>query len=359
MTSLRRHNQQTIAWFNDLNKRGLLDLDPPYQRRSVWNQAYKDAFIDTILIQYPSPAIFLYQEISPDGQTKMHVVDGKQRLTSIFEFVAGAFPVAETAQTTQLRGKYFEQLPVDVKTSFWTYEFSVEYLPTNEEALINGIFERINKNTAKLTRQELRHARFSGLFITSAEQLADWMLKKLPENFPRFDSQSRKQMKDVELVASLLLLLEEGVSGYSQDDLDKAFSDRDVAWEAAADTEQRFREVIELVAALVILPEEVPLSRTRLRNQADFYSLFGAIAGCFKTNDPVLQEDKTLLAERLIRFLDDVDDDVRRQQNEAAARYLNAARSNSNDLGQRTHRVNALMAVLKGRQNDHAVSDSQ
>jgi uncharacterized protein with ParB-like and HNH nuclease domain len=87
MANLRRHNQQTIAWFNDLNKRGLLDLDPPYQRRSVWNQSYKDAFIDTILIQYPSPAIFLYQEISPDGETKLHVVDGKQRLTAIFEFV--------------------------------------------------------------------------------------------------------------------------------------------------------------------------------------------------------------------------------------------------------------------------------
>jgi uncharacterized protein with ParB-like and HNH nuclease domain len=183
MANLRRHNQQTIAWFNDLNKRGLLDLDPPYQRRSVWNQAYKDTFIDTILIQYPSPAIFLYQEISPDGQTMLHVVDGKQRLTAIFEFVSGEFPVPETAQTTQLRGKSFEQLAADVKTNFWTYEFSVEYLPTNEEGLINGIFERINKNVAKLTRQELRHARFSGVFITAAEQLADWMIKQLPDNF--------------------------------------------------------------------------------------------------------------------------------------------------------------------------------
>ncbi len=76
MPQTRRHNQQTIAWFNDLNKRSLLDLDPPYQRRSVWNQAYKDAFIDTVLLQYPSPAVFLYQEISPDGETKMHLVDG-------------------------------------------------------------------------------------------------------------------------------------------------------------------------------------------------------------------------------------------------------------------------------------------
>jgi hypothetical protein len=252
MANLRRHNQQTIAWFNDLNKRGLLDLDPPYQRRSVWNQAYKDAFIDTILIQYPSPAIFLYQEISPAGETKLHVVDGKQRLTAIFEFVSGAFPVPETAETTQLRGKYFEQLSADVKTAFWTYEFSVEYLPTNEEALINSIFERINKNTAKLTRQELRHARYSGLFLSATEQLAEWMAKQLPENFPRFDSQSRKQMKDVEIVASLLLFLEEGVGGYSQDDLDKAFSDRDIVWEDAVDIEQRFRGTIEFIAALIV-----------------------------------------------------------------------------------------------------------
>jgi Protein of unknown function DUF262 len=348
VANLRRHNQQTVAWFNDLYTRGLLDLEPPYQRRSVWNQAYKDAFIDTILIQYPSPAIFLYQEISPEGQTKMHVVDGKQRLTSIFEFVSGVFPVAETAQTSQLRGKYFEQLPVDVKTNFWTYEFSVEYLPTNEEGLINGIFERINRNTAKLTRQELRHARFSGLFITAAEQLAEWMTKQLPDNFPRFESQSRKQMKDVELVAGLLLLIEDGIGGYSQDDLDRAFSDRDVEWEDAADTEQRFREVTDFVNQLVLLPQQESLLRSRLRNQADFYSLFGAINELIEVADPALNTSKDELASRLRSFVEIVDDDVSRVKNEAATRYLNAARSNSNDLGQRKQRVETITTVLRG-----------
>ena len=50
----RRQNFQTISGFWDLYRRELLDLDPPYQRRSVWNQAYKDAFVDTILMQYPA-----------------------------------------------------------------------------------------------------------------------------------------------------------------------------------------------------------------------------------------------------------------------------------------------------------------
>ena len=91
----RRQNFQTISWFWDLSKRGLLDLDPPYQRRSVWNQAYRDSFVDTILLQYPAPAIFLYEEVSPEGISKYHVVDGKQRLTAVFDFALGQFPVSE------------------------------------------------------------------------------------------------------------------------------------------------------------------------------------------------------------------------------------------------------------------------
>lgn len=168
----RRQNFQTISWFWDLKRRNLLDLDPPYQRRSVWNQSYKDSFIDTILMQYPAPAIFLYEEVSSDGTSTYHVVDGKQRMTAVFEFVTGLFPVADDSLVSHLRGKYFEQLNEDDRTAFWTYQFSVEYLPTNEETIINTIFERINRNTAKLTRQELRHARFSGAFVTTAEDLA-------------------------------------------------------------------------------------------------------------------------------------------------------------------------------------------
>jgi uncharacterized protein with ParB-like and HNH nuclease domain len=87
----RRQNFQTISWFNDLNKRQLLELEPPYQRRSVWNQAYKNDFIDTVLRQFPAPAIFLFEEISAEGTSKYYVVDGKQRLTAIFESLPAYF----------------------------------------------------------------------------------------------------------------------------------------------------------------------------------------------------------------------------------------------------------------------------
>ncbi len=46
---------QDITWFLDLKEKGQLDLDPPYQRRSVWSPRDKRFFIDTVLNNYPAP----------------------------------------------------------------------------------------------------------------------------------------------------------------------------------------------------------------------------------------------------------------------------------------------------------------
>src|SRR5436190_4808100 len=106
----RRQAPQTISWFYDLYTRGLLDLDPPYQRRSVWNIAYRQFFVETILLHYPAPAVFLYEDIKPDGSALYSVVDGKQRLTTLFGFVDGSFPIADNSILERYQGKYFGQL---------------------------------------------------------------------------------------------------------------------------------------------------------------------------------------------------------------------------------------------------------
>ena len=64
-----------------------------------------------MLLGYPTAAVFLYEEIDPSGITRYNVVDGKQRLTTILEFVKGRFPVAEDSKIEHLRGKYFEHPP--------------------------------------------------------------------------------------------------------------------------------------------------------------------------------------------------------------------------------------------------------
>jgi hypothetical protein len=343
----RRLNFQTLAWFNDLYLRELLDMDPPYQRRSVWNQNFKDYFVDTVLLNYPAPAIFLYEEMNPDGRSMYHVVDGKQRLTTLFEFTTNSFPVAENSEIQSLRGTYFNKFDDGMRRAFWSYQFLLEYVPAEDPKVITAIFDRINRNVAKLSAQELRHARLDGIFISAAEELTTWMGEQLPPGFPRFADQSRKQMKDTEFSALLLLLLEEGPRGYSQENLDEAFTTRDPEWDGRRESEARYKNAITFLSeALSSLEDKRTLTNGRLRNQADFYSLFGAVDSMLGRGTlPSPRE----AADRLIVFTQRVDDETARKDSKILRDYFDAARSASNDKGPRATRMEILEKVLSGQ----------
>ena len=341
----RRQSLQTIAWFNDLHNRELLNLDPPYQRRSVWNITFRQYFIETVLLHYPSPAIFLYEDIRADGSALYSVVDGKQRLTTIFGFAQGDFPVADDSVLERYQSKYFVQLDDQIKKNFWTYQFLVEYVPTTDQVTLNNVFERINKNVARLTRQELRHAKFGGRFAQSTDEMAQLLESGLPSDVPHFVPTSKWQMKDVEFVAQLLLLVENGPESFSQDDLDQAYSDRDSEWDDETMVRSLFTRIIHYLNDVFLSPflaAAMPQAR-RLRNQADFYSLFGAALQLTSESRLPPAEDA---AKRLARFVHKVQDEPTRLKEEEVRRYYEAARSASNDLRQRRTRVDILAMVI-------------
>lgn len=338
----RKQNFQTIAWFWDLKNRGLLDLDPPYQRRSVWNQPYRDFFIDTVLLGYPAPALFLFEQISTEGRATYHVVDGKQRLTTVFSFIENEFPVFDEGAKTNLRGLYFRDLPEDVKREFWTYQFTVEYLPTDEDGTINNIFDRINRNTLRLSRQELRHAKFDGLFISECEKASEELENEFGDAFPRIATQQRRQMKDVEFAATLILLLEVGPKGFSADGLDEAFSSRDDEWPEQENVLAKFSETVDRMKSVLSQDLGGAVKSGRYKNQADFYSLFGALAALD------FEDDLSEAAARLVNFAELVADEERREANETASQYYEAARSASNDSGPRETRIRIIKRVLLG-----------
>ncbi|MGB3532827.1 MAG: DUF262 domain-containing protein [Microcoleaceae cyanobacterium] len=344
----RAINFQTVSWFWDLYNRDLLELNPPYQRRSVWNQDYKNYFIDTVLNGYPAPAIFIYQEITPEGVSKVSVVDGKQRLSTLFEFANNEFPVDDEATIERFRGKYFKELDVEAKQNFWKYQFAIEYLPSSDEQVIGNIFDRINRNVIKLTRQELRHAKYNGVFISTVEKLTTWMFKYLDEkneNFPNINKKTKKQMKDIEMVAQLLLFLEEGAKSYSQDYLDQAFSDRDNDWEIQEEIEDEFRNTIILIKEILDLSVSIDLTKTRLKNQADFYSFFGAVAELRRQDELEINEKIVM---RISEFIDMVDNEEQRVKNKDAQNYYKAFKSSHTDSRSRKTRIDIMKSVLKG-----------
>lgn len=340
----RRQNFQTISWFYDLYSRGRLNLNPPYQRRSVWNREYQEFFIDTIILDFPAPAIFLYEEIDESGIATYNVVDGKQRLTTIFTFIDNIFCVSKTSDKSDLQEKYFADFDKDQKSLFWSYSFSVEYLPTSDLSIINNIFNRINKNVAKLTAQELRHAMFSGDFITSVETCTD-RLFSLAKDFPRIAHKSMREMKDYEFVSQLFLLIEGGPKGYSSDELDVEFSIRDSDWERKDEIIGKYEQVISHLSNILKSDVDDVICKSRLRNQADFYSLFGAV------NQLMVEEfsfDYAQIKNNLTTFLAIVEDEDQRNQNPDALTYYDHARTASNRTTARKERQEILVRVIKG-----------
>lgn len=75
-----------------------LVLDPPFQRGAVWTVDQKQAWIESILLDLPLPAIFINRFGTVRGGHSKYgfrdvVIDGQQRIRATAEFLAGEFKV--------------------------------------------------------------------------------------------------------------------------------------------------------------------------------------------------------------------------------------------------------------------------
>ena len=97
---LRRMNlQQTnrpidvvIHWSE---RDGGLYLDPPYQRGDVWGTKRRVNLIRSVLLGVPIPSMIINDRLGAgwDGDWRIAVIDGKQRITTLLMFLHGELPV--------------------------------------------------------------------------------------------------------------------------------------------------------------------------------------------------------------------------------------------------------------------------
>jgi len=163
---------RSVIWFKKIFDAGDLIIRPPFQRNPVWSLRQQSSLIDTILLEYPIPEIYMQDLTGADGSQKHVLVDGQQRISTILSFVAGEFELEE--ESPGWAGMSFEDLSGQDRKKLYEYSFVVRLLPEMPDEEVRAIFQRLNRNTTVLNAQELRHATYWGPFIKLMEDISDW-----------------------------------------------------------------------------------------------------------------------------------------------------------------------------------------
>jgi uncharacterized protein with ParB-like and HNH nuclease domain len=160
----------SIGELISLYKEGELDIHPEFQRFFRWKEQQKSKLIESILLGIPIPSIFVSQR--PDGV--WDVVDGLQRLSTIFEFVGilkdeenNLIPpsrLVKTAYLPSLEGKYWENadtvnsLDTSQRLVFKREKIDVKIVKKESDDTIKyELFQRLNTLGSKLSDQEVRN----------------------------------------------------------------------------------------------------------------------------------------------------------------------------------------------------------
>jgi len=159
----------------------LLILAPDFQREFVWKLKQKSELIESILMGIPLPMIYFFE-----GENGViQVVDGKQRLTSLFEFLDNKYPLSHSLSILpHLRGKRFKDLTAAERAKIARYQFVTQtIIPPTPDKIKFDIFERVNRKGTTLNNQEMRNALYQGKATNLLEKLAkDDFFKKATGN---------------------------------------------------------------------------------------------------------------------------------------------------------------------------------
>jgi hypothetical protein len=169
MFKIQSFDNKTLSWWH---KQSLdIDFKPVFQRHGrLWSPKDKTLFVDSILNGFDVPkfyiADFRYSSALENPSKKPYaIVDGKQRLETIFEFFDGLLKLANDfkfleAPDMNLEGASYKDLVIkypEIASRFSEYIPNVMSIITDEEGKINELFVRLNRSKP-LTGAEVRNA---------------------------------------------------------------------------------------------------------------------------------------------------------------------------------------------------------
>ncbi|MGW7516903.1 DUF262 domain-containing protein [Streptomyces sp. NPDC054796] len=230
-------NDFNTLTINSFIKEGAIKI-PPFQRNYVWDRKRASKLIESLILGLPVPQVFLYEE----NRNDFLVIDGQQRLLTVFFFAKGRFPRRDKRATLRslfntdggiaenilADDDYFENFNLVLPTiagrtknrfSGLSYKTLGDYrrqfdlrtirniivkqmTPSDDDSSMFEMFNRLNTGGVNLNPQEIRASLYHSDFFASLfdlNQVAKWR-----ELLGAPDPDSR--MKDMEIILRSLAL---------------------------------------------------------------------------------------------------------------------------------------------------------
>lgn len=177
-----------------------------FQRNFVWNNAQMDSLIESVLMEYPIPGIFLIEI----NNGKYLILDGQQRITTLASYKKGTRPESERIfkldkVNQKFKGLTFEEMNSTAKRKFNNYPITCTIITAET---INGrnravyqLFQRINSNGTKLMPHEIRVASYAGPLVGFIEKI-----NSKNEDWRALYGNPEKRLRDHQLISRILAL---------------------------------------------------------------------------------------------------------------------------------------------------------
>ncbi|MGE6317600.1 GmrSD restriction endonuclease domain-containing protein [Shewanella baltica] len=175
--------QSLYNWY----RQGKLIVNRRYQRKLVWTLEEKQKLIDSIMKQYPIPAVLVAEREVEKGTYE--IIDGLQRIHAIMSFIEVSFSTLDskffnlehfpTANGYHSQGKFKVESAVDSElldsvfvSTILDYPMPMSVMRNVTEEQVNDVFDRINTYGHRLSEQERRQAGVQSQFTGLVRKLA-------------------------------------------------------------------------------------------------------------------------------------------------------------------------------------------
>ena len=274
----KRVEEFTVKQLIAFNKKGKLNLNPGFQRLSVWRPKQQIELVETLLLGMPIPNMFFWEH--KEGNKLVYdVIDGKQRMEAILAFVRSNKPIAVPINPEEDPDWNYD------KPNRWTWKNVKDEAPKKAKAFeaylvpvvivsgdlkdIEKLFVKINSSGSKLTKQEILNARWhrTSKLLSAAKEIDD----SYSDYFEELKILSRGQitrMKSIELIAELLLSMEGDKVLNKKDALNSVMRNENIHTATLRKLSKELKSILGFIKKT--FPD---IRTTRFKKLSDFYAL--------------------------------------------------------------------------------------